>query len=447
LSSIDPTEPRILAAVEEAPFWRRARFWRRSVSASLVTWAATGITMLATLLAARSLGPGTYGSLVLALSLATLVGMLLDLTLDEAVVHLGYRSLRRGALGDLRELLRTALLIDVAFGLAVFAIIAVSAGPLVNLAGGDVEPGLVRLAGLGVLAATLDGTTTGVLLLAERPELRSWALLATGVLRIIGVLLALSLNGADGVLIAFAAATAMGGAFQGALAWRVGWRHWRSTSPTSWPGRRARELISFGFHTSVTTTVTGANKWLVPVLLGALAGPTTVGIFAVAYVPIVLANAATGPLRLSMFPEQVKLAANRRMEVLYRSILGYTRIGLAAGGAFALAGWFLLPSLIPALFGTSYESAVTPARVLLVGAVAQVAYGWAKTFPAAVGRPAIRTIVSLLEMAITIALLVLLTGDDADGAAIAVSTASLLMLGVWLGVARRQRSSTGYPTE
>jgi O-antigen/teichoic acid export membrane protein len=441
--SIDPSEDHVVAVAEEAPFWQRKRFWRRSLGASLVTWAATGITMLATLLAARSLGPSTYGSLVLALSLATLVGMLLDLTLDEAVVHLGFRSLTRRRLGDLRVLLRTALHIDIGFGIAVFAIIAVAAAPLSALAGGEVDPGLVRLAGLGVLAATLDGTTTGVLLLAERPELRAWTLLVTSVLRIAGVLLALEVDTAEAVLIAFAAATAAGGLFQAAVAWHVGWRHWRSAAPTGRQSLWARALLAFGFHTSVTTTVTGANKWLVPVLLGALTGPATVGIFAVAYVPVVLVNAATGPLRLSMFPEHVKLAATRRMELLYQSILGYTRIGLAAGSAFAVVGWFLLPWLVPTLFGSAYESAVTPGRVLLVGAVAQLAYGWAKTFPAAVGRPAIRTMVSLFEIALTVALLILLTSDDADGAAIAVSTTSATLLCVWLAVARRQVISAG----
>ena len=46
---------------------------------------------------------------------------------------------------------------------------------------------IVRLAALGVLAATLDGTTTGMLLLAGRPELRGWTLLAVGLTRLAAV--------------------------------------------------------------------------------------------------------------------------------------------------------------------------------------------------------------------------------------------------------------------
>jgi O-antigen/teichoic acid export membrane protein len=424
--------------VDEEPFWRRRSWWRRSGISSLLIWAATGITVLSTLIAARGLGPIEYGELVLALALATLVGMLLDLTLDEAVVRLGYRSLAEDRLGDLRTMLRTALGIDVVVGVAVFAVIALGAPLLTVLGGGEVDAALVRLAGLGVLAATLDGTTTGVLLLAGRPELRGWAVLAVGLTRLVAVLAALELGGQSAVLIAYAAATAVGGVFQAVLAWRVGWRHWRGAGAgagSTWVWMR--RLTGFGIHTSLATTITGANVWLVPVLLGAVAGPKAVGVFSVAFFPVVLANVFSGPLRLNMFPEQVKLAAQSRDPLLRQSIGGYTRIALAIGVPAAVAGWFIVPWLVPAVLSSSFDDAVTPTRILLVAAVAQLAYGWAKTFPAAIGRPQIRTFVSVVEIVVTVSLLLALSEAAAEGAAAAVSISSLVLLVLWLSIAAR----------
>jgi O-antigen/teichoic acid export membrane protein len=424
--------------LDEKPFWQRRSWWRRSGISSLLIWAATGITVLSTLIAARGLGPVEYGELVLALALAALVGMLLDLTLDEAVVRLGYPSLAEGRLGDLRMMLRTALGIDLVVDVAVFAVIAGCAPLLTAVGGGEVDAALVRLAALGVLAATLDGTTTGMLLLAGRPELRGWALLALGLTRLAAVLAALELGGQSAILIAFAAATAVGGVVQAVLAWRVGWRHWRGPgagagSASDW----ARRLVRFGIHTSLATTITGANAWLVPVLLGAVAGPKAVGVFAVGYFPVILANVFTGPLRLNMFPEQVKLAAQNRNPLLHQSISGYTRVALAVGVPAAVAGWFVAPWLVPAVLSSSFDDAVTPTRILLVAAVAQLAYGWAKTFPAAIGRPQIRTFVSVVEIAVTVPLLVALSGAAAEGAATAVSISSVVLLVLWLSVAAR----------
>jgi O-antigen/teichoic acid export membrane protein len=428
--------------VDEEPFWRRRSWWRRSGISSLMIWAATGITVISTLIAARGLGPIEYGELVLALALATLVGMLLDLTLDEAVVRLGYRSLAEGRLGDLGTMLRTALGIDIAVGVAVFAVIALGAPLLTAVGGGEVDAALVRLAGLGVLAATLDGTTTGVLLLAGRPELRGWTLLAVGLTRLAAVLAALELGGQSAVLIAYAAATAVGGAFQALLAWRVGWRHWRGAGTATGSAMVwGRRLIRFGIHTSLATTITGANFWLVPVLLGALAGPKAVGVFSVGFFPVVLANVFSGPLRLNMFPEQVKLAAQRRDPLLHQSIAGYTRIALAIGVPAAVAGWFVVPWLIPAVLSSSFDDAVTPTRILLVAAVAQLAYGWAKTFPAAIGRPQIRTFVSVVEIVITVSLLLALHEAAAEGAAAAVSISSAVLLVLWLSIAARVLSA------
>jgi O-antigen/teichoic acid export membrane protein len=422
---------------DEEPFWKQRYWWRRTGTSTVAMLGATVATLVTTIVVARGLGPKEYGVLLLAVAITTLVAMLSDLTFDEAVVKLGYRELSEGRTDRLRSLVSTVAAIDVAIGVCIFLLILATAAPLAALAGGSVAPELVRLAALAGLAATLDGTTTGVLLIAGRPDLRAWAMAFTSCIRLAAVIIALTLGGAEAVLIAYAAAAAIGAAGQAWVAWRVAWRHWRRAPSAPRQGGWVRELLRFGIHTSVTTTVIGANRWLVPIVLGSFAGPSAVGIFGVAFIPVLAAAGATAPLRLNLYPEQVKLATESRFSQLERSIAWYTRIALGLGVPTCVVAWFAAPWLIPLLFSAGFDEALWPTRIMLVAALAQLAYGWAKSFPAAIGRPELRTRVSIIELLGTLLLLAVLSGEGALGAAAAVAIVSVALLIVWLGVAKR----------
>src|SRR6185436_14032691 len=123
-----------------------------------------------------------------------------------------------------------------------------------------------------------------------------------------------------------------------------------------------------------------------------------VGLFAIAMLPVVLADLASAPLRVMTFPEQAMLAARGRLDVLRTAIVAYTRVALAIGAVAAIAGWFVLPRLVATLYTSGFGGAVDPARILLVAAVATLAVAWSKALPAAVGRPNLRTWISLVEL-------------------------------------------------
>jgi O-antigen/teichoic acid export membrane protein len=110
---------------------------------------------------------------------------------------------------------------------------------------------------------------------------------------------------------------------------------------------------------------------------------------------------------------------------------------LAIGAVAAVAGFALLPRLIPWLYSSGYSAAVTPARILLPAAVATLAVAWAKALPAAVGRPKVRTIVSIVDLGVTALAIALLASRGAEGAATAVSIATVVSAVLWWVVARR----------
>jgi O-antigen/teichoic acid export membrane protein len=404
---------------------------------SVAVWASTALAFVATVVAARALGPGGYGQVVLAVSVATLVGTLLDLTLEDAVVYHGFRALEAGQMGTLRSLVRRSLALDMTIGVVVAAVIVASAGPVADLvSGGRLPPGLLRIAALAGLAATVDGTTGGILLVASRPDLRARVMAATNTLRLGGVLLAVQLGGPEAIVASYAIATAMGAALQAFLAWWLGWRRWSTRGVTGGEPAGARALISFGFHSSLSTTLFSGRELMIPILLGSLAGPTAVGLFRVALLPVFAAGVASAPVRMLLLPEQTKLAASARYETLWRSIRAHTLAGLALGLPAAVAGWFALDLVIPLLYSEEFRGAVDPSRILLIAAVAHFACGWWKTLPTAVGRPELRTLVAGSSFVVTIALLALLGGRGSEGAALAFSVAAVVTGIAWLVLAR-----------
>ena len=163
----------------------------------------------------------------------------------------------------------------------------------------------------------------------------------------------------------------------------VGWRgRWAGgRGPSEGAGdRRAttRELIRFAFHTSLATSVQSISGTIVPVLLGRAAGPTAVGIFRISMFPIIVVRTVGGPLRLAMFPEQAKLFADGRVDEIRRSTTGYTLIAFGVGIVGGAIAYVIMPWLIPLLYSSSFEAAVEPARILLIGALFNFALGVAE---------------------------------------------------------------------
>jgi O-antigen/teichoic acid export membrane protein len=413
--------------VTAPPFWQTRAWWNRAGRTAIAVYLATGLAFLGTVLVARELGPSEFGTVVLAVAIAALFSTLLDLTLEEAVVHHGYRALARGDTAGILGLIRASLILDVAIGVVVSGSVILLAAPLTDvLSGGRLDPGLVRLAALVTFASTADSTMSAVLQVAGRPDVRGWVMAGTNLARLAGVLVAVQFGTAEAIIVAYAAGNAVGTLGQAVVSVRIVRRRWPAPANSRALRVPLRELVRFGAHTSITTSVTAANAALIPVVLGRVAGPTTVGIFRVAMFPVFLADSASAPVRLVLYPEQARLAAEGDIAQLRRAIRSQMRAALALSIPFAVGAWFALPWLLPLLYSEQFADAVLSARILLIAAVVHLSVSWFKTLPAALGKPQLRTALALLELVLMISLLVLLGRSGSEGAAIAFSTASLV---------------------
>jgi O-antigen/teichoic acid export membrane protein len=447
---IGPGGPRPLnvAAPGERPFWERPTWWAQTGRAGIAILMASILGFLATVVAVRALGPHDYGLVVLALATVASVATFLDFSLEEAVIHYAAKAIAEKDRSGVRALLATSLRMDVGVGVAVFGALALTAGPIATVvARGGISPTLIRLAALGALAITVDGTTGATLMLSGRPEFRAWCFAWTNGLRLGAVAIAAHLGsgGPARILIAYVVGSAIGSLTQAVAALRVTHRQW-GTGPRARAPVGLRRLAGFGMYSSTTTTIVAVRATVISVVLGRLAGAAAVGVFAVAILPITLAQVASAPMRITMLPEQAMLAAEGRTDVLRRAIAGYTRLALAVGLAATTIGWFVLPRMISTLFGEGFGDALAPARIMLIAAVVALATAWTKSLASAVGRPEASTWVSLVELGLTVALLAALGSHGPIGAAWAVAITSVLVGCVWVLVARRiLRSATPAP--
>jgi len=392
----------------------------------MAVYLATGLAFLGTVVAARGLGPEKFGTVVLAVAVASLFRSLLNLTLEEAVVHHGHRALAIADSAGIVGLVRTSLKLDMAIGIVASGMIVLLAAPVADLASaGNLDPDLVRLAALVTIWAIADSTMSAVLQVAGRPDLRGWVMAGTNLARLVGVLIAVRFGTAEAVILAYAAGEAVGALGNGLVAWGLVRRRWRIGTDS--PVRRVpvRELVRFGFHSSVTGTLAAASGALIPVLLGRLAGPTAVGLFRISMFPVFVADNASGPIRLVLYPEQARLSAKGDHAQLRQAIRNHTLAALAVSLPIAVAGWFALPWLLPLLYSDEFEDAVRPARILLIAGVARFSGAWFKTLPAALGKPQLRTALALFELALMISLLILLGEQGSEGAAIAFASTSV----------------------
>jgi O-antigen/teichoic acid export membrane protein/anti-sigma regulatory factor (Ser/Thr protein kinase) len=392
-------------------------------------------------LAARTFSPNDFGAFVLAIAAVSVIGTLLDVTLTGGIVHHGFRFLADGDTHGLRRLLRAALVLDGAVGIAVTALMIGLAHPIAELAGGgELTATMIQIAAVTILASTLDGSTAAVLTLADRPQIASYCLAATSLYRLIGIAAVVHLGSAEALLAAYAGATAVGSATQAAVAWRTARREWPAADavkPSSGRVGVVKKLMPFAIHGSVATTTLGMVNSLILVFLGQLSGTAAVAMFKVASLPVTVSALAVGPARMAMLPKQARLYAHRKVTELERDMRWWTKVNSLIAVPGVVAGFFLLPVILPAIYGPEYASAVDAARIILLYAFLQFAFPWTKNFAAVIGRPRVQSTLAGLMFAVAVTTILVVRDHGASAAAAGLSAGALAMTMGYVLVARR----------
>lgn len=192
----------------------------------------------------------------------------------------------------------------------------------------------------------------------------------------------------------------------------------------------ARSLVNYGTRAQIGGVIGLLNLRLDFLLLGALAGPAALGIYAVASKFAELLRLLPLALTYVLYPRFTSDGPEvARVKAL--ALMPKTG-GLTLGAALplALSAGFLLP----VVYGAEFVGAVIPAYILLIGLSSEGVSSVATAYLYGIGRPGLNSLAMGAGLAVTVVLdLLLVPAHGATGAAVA-SSASYITVTIVLAL-------------
>jgi O-antigen/teichoic acid export membrane protein len=411
---------------------------RRAVTAAAL-YGGTAAGILGTLIAVRVLGPAQFGLLSLALATAGFVQLLLDTTVEEAVVKYGFRYAATEDWGRLRGLFRTGLLVKWGGGAAATVIILLLV-PFTDAIFG--QPSLkwpLVVAAFIPIAQAPEGIAGASLIIAGRYDVRAIVGGLAMTLRLVGIAIGVQ-YGVTWAVVGILLGQIAGSCISGYMGHRV----FRSHPAAIAVGlRRDRgEIGRFVLQSGIGTSLVSMRNTLTPLALGIVAPITQVGYFRAAQAPITGFEALSAPVRLILLTEQTRDVEAGRIVETYRGLRRYMVGASAVALVLAPFAWLLMPWLVRVVLGEQYIPATDAARILLLAACGRLVLGWTKSFPVSIGRPGLRIVAHGVEIVTLLPLVIVLGAEwGATGGAVAVLVATAafgIAWGVLLARLRRE---------
>jgi len=245
------------------------------------------------------------------------------------------------------------------------------------------------------------------------------------------VLLTVGYKGATSVIIALTAS--------GTLAMLTGFvRLWRRGFFTGWdrPSRAlAEKIATFGGRGQLGNMLWLMNLRFDFILLGALAGPAVLGIYAVASKFAELMRLAPTAINYVLYPRFARLGPDRATSEARRLLPRSTALTLMLAPILAVATYVALPII----YGKAFRSAVTPAEIIIIGLSVEGAAAVASAFLLGRGRPGLNSVGMGVGATITVTLdVILIPRYGAIGGAITSAVTYLTTTMVLVMLARRQ---------
>jgi len=359
------------------------------------------------ILIARWLGPELYGVAALVMSVPSLVYTFFDARSAEASVKFLSEFDARGEREQALAMCKVGYAVDFAIaGLALLVILLLSPWAAKMVVKHPEMTGLIVLYGSAFLPRALIGTSYAVL--ATLGHFLTIALIdtLTSVLRF-GLVIVLVVLGwkVSGVVWGNAIAMAATGLLYAIVAYSLVKRRWgRSWLFADWSYLKGwrREILAFLAYNDLNALLGMIPKQLDVVILGYFRNPTEVGYYKLAKSLAGVVGYIIGPLQSVVYPEFARLEgigdANASWQKVRKLAL---QVGLPLGSVIA-CGALLLPSILPALVGEAYRSAVSAAQLLLLGSAIWLGFFWLRPVYFAKGRLCAWTQISAVVVLLSI---------------------------------------------
>jgi O-antigen/teichoic acid export membrane protein len=402
---------------------------RRMVTAGGV-YTATVLGFATSVVATHVLGVHGYARYAIVLAAVGFFQLLLDLTIDEALIKYGFRYTTNDDWGRLRRLFEVALGVKFAGGLLAMLMIALLA-PLSHLLW--TQSGLTWPLLVGALvppAQAAEGVAGAALILRGRYDVRGIFFAVAMGLRLAGTGLGAYWGGVTGALLGLVLAQVIATSSV-ALAGLGAYRRFPPAAARVQLGDDGRDVRSFVVQSTVASSLTSVRAVLGTMLMGALAPVVQAGYFRNAQTPLTAFGALSSPARLVLLAEQTsdyeRGDRDRVLRLLKRYIVGTS----AAMIVVVPVLWLMVPWFMGTVYGHTYRvHASDAARIVVVVAALQLVFGWTKTLPVTIGRPGLRILTHAIEALVFVPALVvfaLLWGATGGALALLVSTVAFCL--------------------
>lgn len=384
----------------------------------------------------RTLGPTHFGQFTLILSTAQAIAIIVSFETWQIVVKYGQDHLREGGHDRLGRLFTFCIALDLC-GATIGCLIAAAAAFLLGPHfGWSHDVAVQSVAFTAVMLLTIRSTPTGILRLFDRFDAGAIADTMIPIGRMIGaVTVWLVSPGITAFLIAWACAELLCAATYWGLALRTARQR-----IGRWSGRRflksRREnqgIISFLTATNISTTVSGASKQFVVLLIGFFAGAADAGLYRLANQLSTSLAKVSILLSRAIFSELARVQATQNAEQLRKLFHRTNKLVLIAGVAVAAIVLVLGKPLLLLLAGHEFAGAYPLLVLLGMAAATDLAGIGYEPLIMTSGRPRLSATIKIVNMLLLFALLTfLLPWLGTKGAAIAVLTAAItgfLMMG------------------
>jgi O-antigen/teichoic acid export membrane protein len=407
---------------------RSRLFWRRSAAAA-GTYASAALGFLGTVVALHVFSTATFGRYALVLAATAFVQSLLDLTVEEALVKFGFRYTTREDWGRLRRLFASAIAFKVAGGVLATGLLlalASAANSLLHKTGLTTP---LLIAAFLPLAQCTENVGGVAIILRGRYDIRSFFLCVSMALRLTAIAVGTP-HGLKATIAAIVAAQVVATAAISVAGW-IAYR--RFPQERSVPlGSERRDIFSFVAQSSVATGVISLTTPLALLVLGRVASTTQVAWFRAAMSPQQAFAVVSAPARLILLTEQTRHWERGTRDAVFSGIRRYM-IGMTVVAAALLPPLLVFtPELARLLFSAKNVGAVDATRIVIVAGALRMVYGWTKSFPVSIGRPALRIWTHGLETLVLVPLAGVLGATwGATGAAGAVLASSVAFCAYW----------------
>lgn len=344
---------------------------------ALSQYAAGGLGLATTVLAARILGPRDYGIAALVLAYPSLVGSIAAVKTSTVTVRYISAFHEEGRTREIASVCRLGYRIDALAALAGLALVASTnewVGRHLLQNPGPFWAGVVYSALLVI--ASVSGTSWAVLVSLRRFRAVSLLQFAEGSLKFALIVAALVAGfGIAGMVLATGLSAALGSLLMTAAAWRVARREGVRLKGAGKVVTIPRSEISILFGWNYLTMTFGGLLAQVPVLLlGRLKGPQEAGYLRLSTGIVSAASYLEGALSKVAYPLVSRIRGADETERLQNLIRRWTyQRGLPAG-LIMLGAVPLIPFVVPLAFGARFTPASEGVQIMLVGAAVSATF-------------------------------------------------------------------------